>query len=558
MSFHKYIIGKLMITFSIIVHGQSLYKTNTDTLCDGFPRIAVTSMAQTCLGLVADAGLKDERTGETFRFPRKIVELTPKRFLVLDMGGWSPPDRGGLWELDLQKATPRLWNLVKGLQLPHGLAWGPDGNLYIGEAHRIVRFSRESLLNRQTLQAEVVVDNLVRTKARNLHPLINFTFGKGPRDRGDLYVNIGAPSDNCVEEAPNKCSVESEHGLIRRYFYRSEVNQWDPRFEVLATGLRNSMGLVSHPSGHLLQAENSRDFKEQNEPYDELNLILPGRHYGWPYCYNFQATSPEWTESVNCRLGFEKPLVLLAPHAAPLDLIYYNGDLFPEWKGHLLMSWHGHQPTGSRIVAYPTNAQGLPVVEKNVSWSYSFHDSKQLANPQGGNLQSAPYMEIVSGWKKIDGVRPSGSPVGLLVASDGSLFIVEDKNKTILRLSRSHGPNSPSENLDANDSSNELLKKVKVHRALKSLQSDPDLLSAYNWINQNVFQTNCNQCHGGLQGSGIEAFEFMISEGWITPASSESLLLQRLKGLNGLQKMPMGSELPDKTIQYIETWIQAL
>src|SRR5690606_12473123 len=100
--------------------------------------------------------------------------------------GWSPANRGALWELDLQGPAPKIWKLMKGLHLPHGLGWGPDGSLYIGEVHRIVRLSRKSLLNRQDFQFEVVVGDLAQTQGRNLHPLINFTFGKSPQDHGDL------------------------------------------------------------------------------------------------------------------------------------------------------------------------------------------------------------------------------------------------------------------------------------------------------------------------------------------------------------------------------------
>src|SRR5690606_28319889 len=118
------------------------------------------------------------------------------------------------------------------------------------------------------------------------------------------------------------------------------------------------------------------------------------------------------------------------------------------------------------------------------------------------------------------------------------------------------GSADKSEVDDTSDTqSQELLKTVKAHRAVKDLGSNPELLKAYNWINQNVFQTSCRQCHGELEGSGTEAYAFMIREDWITRASSDSLVLQRLKGLNGLQKMPLGSELPTDTIQYIEKWI---
>ena len=98
------------------------------------------------------------------------------------------------------------------------------------------------------------------------------------------------------------------------------------------------MGLVTHESGTLLQAENGRDFNDESEPFEEINVIKKGLHYGWPYCYDFQATSPEWKSAVRCAKDFEPPLILLPPHSAPLDLMYYHGKMFPDLEGHLLVT----------------------------------------------------------------------------------------------------------------------------------------------------------------------------------------------------------------------------
>lgn len=540
-----------VVAFQIV---KAQYKTSLDQMCDGHPALQVGSFEGSCIGLVANKDLKDTRTNETFLFPRKIVELMPKRFLILDMGGWSPPNRGALWELDLQSSPKKLWKLVKGLHLPHGLAWGPDGQLYVGESRRIIRFSKESLLERRALVPDVVVDKLKLDNSPNMHPLINFTFGQGSDDFGDLYVNIGAPTDACSKDAPGKCSVDTQFGLIRKYRFQTGLGRFDSQYTIVAKGLRNSMGIVSHSSGTLLQAENSRDFSAANEPFDELNLVEQGKHYGWPYCYNFQATSPEWKSAVSCNSGYEAPLLLFPPHSAPLDLIYYTGHLFPELKGHLLVSWHGYKPTGSRVVSLPTDEKGIPNHQVAPSWEYGVGNSRQVAQPEGGNLRATKYFELISSWDKREGVRPAGAPVGLLVASDGSIFIVEDKNKTVLRLAKGEGRTTPID--DANQVNQ--AKKIRLQKALMKLQADPWLKEAYDWINTQVLQTNCVICHRSLKGSGTEAYEFMISEQWIEPGSTDSLLIQRLRGLNGLNKMPLGSDLPSTTTDYIEEWVKRL
>lgn len=552
-SFVKSIAILNLLLLSSAAFAQTAYKIHPQELCDGHPLVQVGTTEGTCLGLVADRSIKDSRSGETFSFPRKMVELAPGRFLVLDMGGWNP-NKGSLWELEISGGSKKLWKLISGLDRPHGLSWGPDNNLYIGEVHRITRILQESLFQRNQISQEVVVDNLKLMSGQNMHPLINFTFGKSQADLGDLYVNMGAPSDACIKDAPYKCGFEGERGVVRKYSYQVGINQWNPQFEVLATGLRNSMGLVSHESGTLLQVENSRDFQEVSEPYDELNVVHKGKHYGWPYCYNFKGTSPEWRDKVDCAKGFEAPLVLLPPHSAPLDMIYYQGDMFPEWRGHLLVSLHGHKPTGSRLIAFPTDNSGLPLASNASTWEYSSGSTKQKAMPNGGNLRAAPFEEIVSSWQKRDAIRPAGTPVGILVASDGSIYMVEDKNKTIVRLAKTEKKVNQTEKPEDLDKE----KKIKVEKALTQLRARPQMLDGFNWINQNVIQNNCTACHGDLKGSGTEAFEFMIGAGWLDQNSEGSLLIQRLRGLNGLQKMPLGGSLPDSHVDYIESWVNAL
>lgn len=535
------------------------YKTSSQQLCDGYPQVSVSTTPFTCLGLVADTNTRDSQSRESFRFPRKILELEPQRFLITDMGGWSPPNRGALWELDLRQKPAQLIRRLKGLYLPHDLEWGPDGDLYVGELGRIVRYSREKLLAGGALAGEVVVADLpTNLREPNLHPLVNFAFGATEADRWNLYVNIGAPNDACVKDAPHKCRREGEQGVIRHYQYQSGTNRWDSQFLVWASGLRNSMGLATHPQAGLLQVENSRDFRDGKEPYDELNWVQMGQHYGWPYCFNFSATSPEWKDKVDCSKGFAEPFVLLPPHSAPLDLLYYRGELFPELKNHLLISLHGYQETGSRIVALPLDETGLPVTQTGLDWTYASGESRLRANPKGGLVRSAVFLEVTTLWSKIEGLRPQGAPVGMTVAHDGSIYIVEDKNRTILRLSRREGtaPNPESDLLEKAKRA----KAARIAHAQKLLQSRPELRRQYLEINQKILQTTCQGCHTQLKGSGLEGFSFMIGEQWIRPGQNTDaqLLIQRVKALNGLRRMPYGGQLSPEEIRSLESFVQSL
>ena len=95
-------------------------------------------------------------------------------------------------------------------------------------------------------------------------------------------------------------------------------------------------------------------------------------------------------------------------------------------------------------------------------------------------------------------------------------------------------------------------------RAVAKLKSLPQSMAAYEWINQQVIQKSCQGCHSELQGQKWEAFEFMILKDWIQPGQSENLLMKRLRGQDGLQKMPLGSSLSEEYINYIESFVKSL
>ena len=102
--------------------------------------------------------------------------------------------------------------------------------------------------------------------------------------------------------------------------------------ELYSIGHRNVQGIVVDGEG--------RVFSHEHGPRggDELNLIRAGHNYGWPKItysvdYNGSQISP-YTELP----GLEQPLTYWVPSIAPSGMALYQGDLFPEWQGNLLIS----------------------------------------------------------------------------------------------------------------------------------------------------------------------------------------------------------------------------
>jgi glucose/arabinose dehydrogenase len=123
---------------------------------------------------------------------------------------------------------------------------------------------------------------------------------------------------------------------------------------VYSYGHRDQHGLTVHPvTGDLISAEHGPNGG------DEVNLIKPGRNYGWPnYSYGRNYDGAPLSDTP-VGPGIEKPLLVWLPSIAPSGLLVYEGDKFPAWKGNLFVGsarWGEIPGTGSlqRVVLNDT------------------------------------------------------------------------------------------------------------------------------------------------------------------------------------------------------------
>ncbi len=110
------------------------------------------------------------------------------------------------------------------------------------------------------------------------------------------------------------------------------IGRPDVRPEIFSYGNRNPQGLAIDPQTGLL-------FENEHGPRggDEINLIQPGRNYGWPvitYGINYNGTKITDERS---RPGMEQPLVYWVPSIGPSGMVMYTGDKFPLWKDNLFV-----------------------------------------------------------------------------------------------------------------------------------------------------------------------------------------------------------------------------
>lgn len=150
---------------------------------------------------------------------------------------------------------------------------------------------------------------------------------------GTLFVSSSHHRDLEAPQDPN-----SDIGKILRINSDGSIPKDNPfvgkagyRPEIYSIGHRTVLGLAIHPdTGALWETENGP------QGGDEVNIILPGKNYGWPLVtygrdYNGARFGKPFME------GMELPVVFWVPSITTSGLAFYTGDRFPAWKGNLFV-----------------------------------------------------------------------------------------------------------------------------------------------------------------------------------------------------------------------------
>ncbi|MGH7471096.1 MAG: PQQ-dependent sugar dehydrogenase [Longimicrobiales bacterium] len=102
--------------------------------------------------------------------------------------------------------------------------------------------------------------------------------------------------------------------------------------EIFTYGNRSPQGLTLHPTtGELYQTEHGA------RGGDELNLMQPGRNYGWPVITWGINYNGEKISDIQEKEGMEQPLYYWVPSIGTAGLAIYNGDKFPQWRGDVFV-----------------------------------------------------------------------------------------------------------------------------------------------------------------------------------------------------------------------------
>ena len=282
----------------------------------------------------------------------------------------------------------RLVVVTRGLSHPWGLAFLPDGGLLVTERAGRLRIIRDGVLEPQAISGvpEVHARGLAGLMDVAIHPrfsenqFVYLTYSKPVDDGvrvalargrlegasltdvhdlfvsdpvggggtgasrvvfgpdGTLFVTVGGafgssgggrraqdPSNTIGKllRLMDDGSIPDDNPFVGRRGYRPEI---------YSLGHRNQLGLTIHP-------ETGAVWAHENGPQggDEVNLIRPGRNYGWPvvsYSREYSGAriaTRAWLE------GMEPAEIVWLPAIAPSGMVFYDGDRFPGWSGNLFV-----------------------------------------------------------------------------------------------------------------------------------------------------------------------------------------------------------------------------
>jgi len=149
--------------------------------------------------------------------------------------------------------------------------------------------------------------------------------------RGDLYAH---PAQD----------LSNHHGVVVRLHDDGRIPADNPFVgtagalgEIWSYGHRNPQGLAFHPmTGDLWANEHGP------QGGDELNVVLPGRNYGWPVIgYGVNYGSGTTIHEGTLKEGMESPKHFWVPSIATSGLMIYTGDQFPAWRGNIFVGGLG-------------------------------------------------------------------------------------------------------------------------------------------------------------------------------------------------------------------------
>ncbi|WP_271898318.1 YbhB/YbcL family Raf kinase inhibitor-like protein [Candidatus Phyllobacterium onerii] len=242
----------------------------------------------------------------------------------------------------------------------------------------------------------------------------NRTIAIGPD--GMLYITVGSTCNECQESNPENATIlrAKKDGSSRTIF---------------ASGLRNTIGFDWEPTtGALYGLDHGIDWLGDEVQVEEVNRIEQGKRYGWPYVFGMSDINPH----INTPEGMSlhqwaklstEPVLGYTAHSAPMQMAFYDGNAFPaDYRGDAFVamrgSWNRRPPSGYEVVRINFE-NGKPVGFEKFLEGFLLKQE----NGKYGFL---------------------GRLTGVAVGKDGSIYVADDSNGVVYRVSYDGTASAPA------------------------------------------------------------------------------------------------------------------
>jgi glucose/arabinose dehydrogenase len=283
------------------------------------------------------------------------------------------------------------------LDRPHGMDLH-GGWLYVAETDAVTRVRFDGETARTTGAPERIVRGIPGGKN---HWSRTLRFGPD----GGMYVSVGSSCNVCEEADPRRAAI-----------LRYEPDGSGER--IYASGLRNPVGFDWRPdTGELFATDNGRDLLGDDYPPCELDRVVDGGFYGWPYANGFGDPDPDFGEGHEAEIARSiDPVHGFRAHNAPLGIVFLRGrDVPREYRGAALVALHG-------------------------SWNRSKKDGYKVVSLHWRDDGTIEERDFVTGFERDENVI--GRPVDVAEGPDGAVYVSDDFAGAVYRVAPGDAPAS--------------------------------------------------------------------------------------------------------------------
>ncbi len=326
--------------------------------------------------------------------PRFFAKSPDNRIFLTMMYNRADNSRGAVYILEgfdektgrFQKATPYLENLRN----PNSIAFYTDEAgkqwLYLALTDKLIRYRYIAGTDAPSSESQVLAtfpDYGLNYKYGGWHLTRTIAF----TDKGKLYVSVGSSCNSCEETEEIRATI-------------IEMDADGKNQRIFARGMRNAVGL-KFANGKLYATNMGSDKLGDDMPEDNLFIVEDGKHYGFPYCYEYKSKVVADTiynksaKRIDCK-DVPQSFVGFGAHSSPLGLEYFES-----------------KATDVRL---------------NQSFLVALHGSSKRPLHRGYRLvrvrQGQALEDFITGF--LQGVSVLGRPAGIMQMSNNAFLFTDD------------------------------------------------------------------------------------------------------------------------------------